>query len=65
MNAVDRTREVLEAYWKEHDTKYVAEDAVFVMMPTGEEIRGREAIGKHVDDGVQARVHRLRSRRRV
>lgn len=49
MNAVDRTREVLEAYWKEHDTKYVAEDAVFVMMPTGEEIRGRDAIGKHVN----------------
>jgi hypothetical protein len=46
--AVDRTRDVLEAYWKEHDAKYVAEDAVFVMMPTGEEIRGRDAIAKHV-----------------
>lgn len=47
--AVDRTREVLEAYWKEHDSKYVAEDAVFVMMPTGEEIRGRDAIAKHIN----------------
>lgn len=47
--AVDRTRDVLEAYWKEHDPRYVAEDAVFVMMPTGEEIRGREAITKHIN----------------
>ena len=46
--AIDRTREVLEAYWKEHDPKYVAEDAVFVMMPTGEKISGRDAIAKHI-----------------
>jgi len=45
----EHTRQVLEAYWKNHDAKYVAEDAVFVMLPTGEEIRGREAIGKHID----------------
>ena len=42
------TREVLEAYWKTHDASYVAEDAVFTMMPTGEEIRGREAIARHL-----------------
>jgi steroid delta-isomerase-like uncharacterized protein len=28
----------------------VAEDAVFVMLPTGEEIRGRDAIAKHLKD---------------
>lgn len=44
----EQTRKVLEAYWPSHDPKYVAEDAVFTMMPTGEEIRGRDAIGKHI-----------------
>jgi hypothetical protein len=44
-----RTRSVLEAYWKNHDAKYVAEDAVFTMLPTGEEIKGRDAIAKHLD----------------
>jgi len=44
------TREVLEAYWTSHDPKYVAEDAVFTMMPTGEEIKGRDAIAKHLDN---------------
>lgn len=44
-----RTREILEAYWKNHDPKYVAEDAVFTMLPTGEEIRGRDAIAKHLE----------------
>jgi hypothetical protein len=43
------TRKVLEAYWTSHDPGYVAEDAVFTMMPTGEEIRGRDAIAKHLD----------------
>lgn len=42
------TRNVLESYWKSHDPSYVAEDAVFTMMPTGEEIRGREAIAEHL-----------------
>jgi hypothetical protein len=43
------TRQVLESYWTSHDPRYVAEDAVFVMLPTGEEIRGRDAIAKHLD----------------
>ena len=43
-----RTREVLESYWTNHDPTYVAEDAVFTMMPTGEEIRGRDAIARHL-----------------
>src|SRR5678810_1346543 len=45
-----QTREVLESYWKNHDPKYVAEDAVFTMLPTGEEIKGRDAIAKHLDN---------------
>lgn len=46
--SIDETRRVLEAYWEEHDPRYVAEDAVFTMQPTGEEIRGRDAIAKHL-----------------
>ena len=45
----EKTRQVLEGYWKSHDPKYVAEDAVFTLIPTGEEIRGRDAIAKHLD----------------
>lgn len=48
--AVEQTRQVLETYWKNHDPKYVAEDAVFTMLPTGEVIRGRDAIAKHLDN---------------
>lgn len=47
--AIDRTRELLEAYWKDHDPRYVAENAVFTMMPSGDVIRGRDAIAKHLD----------------
>ena len=47
--AIEQTRAVLEAYWKDHDPKYVAEDAVFTMIPTGEEIRGRDAIARHLE----------------
>lgn len=46
--SIDETRRVLEAYWAEHDPRHVAEDAVFTMQPTGEEIRGREAIAGHL-----------------
>ena len=46
--SIEETRKVLEAYWKDHDPLYVAEDAVFTMMPTGEQIRGRDAIAKHL-----------------
>lgn len=38
-------RKNMEAYFKTHDIQYVAEDAVFVNMGTGEETKGREAIG--------------------
>ena len=50
INAIEKTREVLEAYWQKHDPKFVAPDAVFIMMPTGEEIKGRDAIAKHLDE---------------
>ena len=46
---MEQPRNVLEAYWPSHDSKYVAEDAVFTMLPTGEEIRGRAAIAEHLD----------------
>ena len=44
--SIEETRTVLEEYWENHDPRYVAEDAVFTMQPTGEEIRGRDAIAK-------------------
>jgi hypothetical protein len=46
--SIEETRKVLEAYWEDHDPRYVAEHAVFTMQPTGEEIRGRDAIAKHL-----------------
>lgn len=46
--SIEETRQLLEAYWVDHDPRYVAEDAAFTMMPTGEEIRGRDAIAKHL-----------------
>ena len=42
------TRGVLEAYWQNHDPAFMADDAVLTLMPTGEEIRGREAIARHL-----------------
>ena len=52
-DTVESTRKTLESYWREHDAKYVAEDAVFVMQPTGEEMRGRKAI----DESLKAFYH--------
>ena len=46
--SIEETRKVLEAYWEDHDPRYVAENAVFTMQPSGEEIRGRDAIAKHL-----------------
>lgn len=46
--SIAETQKVLEAYWEDHDPRYVAENAVFTMQPTGEEIRGRDAIAKHL-----------------
>lgn len=38
-------KENMEAYIKTHDLKYVAEDAVFINMSTGEKHHGKEEIG--------------------
>ncbi|HZI54628.1 MAG TPA: ester cyclase [Chitinophagaceae bacterium] len=43
--SLQETRENFKAYFESHDVQYVAEDAVFINMGTGEETRGREAIG--------------------
>lgn len=40
------TRENMEAYIKTHDVQYVAENAVFINLATGERTEGREAIGQ-------------------
>ena len=50
VGTAEQTRRILEAYWQNHDPRYVAEDAVFTMLPTGEEIRGRDAIAKHLEE---------------
>ncbi len=38
------TQKHMKAYFENHDVKYVAEDAVFTHMGTGDEYKGREAI---------------------
>jgi steroid delta-isomerase-like uncharacterized protein len=38
------TQKNMKAYFETHDVKYVAEDAVFTHMGTGDEYRGKEAI---------------------
>lgn len=40
----DRNRAVFQAYSENHDVQYVAEDATYTDMSTGQEYRGREAI---------------------
>lgn len=39
----------IEAYFKSHDIMYVAEDAVFKNLTTGEEVKGRKAISEMLD----------------
>ena len=46
---LDQTREIMEAYAASHDPQYIAEDAVFTHMGTGERHEGREAIGEMLD----------------
>jgi len=43
---VSTARGNMEDYFRTHDVKYVAEDAVFSHMNTGEKYEGREAIGQ-------------------
>lgn len=48
--SVDKTREVIEAYLQGgHGLDAVAEDAVYTVMGTGQEARGREAIAQLMD----------------
>src|SRR5438105_2702762 len=42
--SVENTRTVMEAYLHGHDASAVAEDAVFTIMDTGQEHKGRDAI---------------------
>ena len=42
--SIPTTQQNIEAFFKTHDAKYMAEDAVFKNMGTGEETKGREAI---------------------
>ena len=42
--SISTTQQNIESFFKTHDAKYVAEDAVFKNMGTGEETKGREAI---------------------
>ena len=44
-DALSIAKENMEAYFQTHDVKYVAEDAVYKHMSTGEEYVGREQIG--------------------
>ena len=49
MNSVmheSTTRSNMEAYFKTHDVKYIAEDAVFIDMSSGDRHQGREDIAK-------------------
>ncbi len=39
-------KENMEQYFKTHDLKYVADDAVFINMSSGEQTKGKEAIGQ-------------------
>jgi predicted ester cyclase len=47
-DVVSSTKENIENYFNTHDVKYVAEDAVFINMNSGEETHGREAIGQMI-----------------
>jgi len=43
---VSKTQRNIQAYLKTHDVQYVAEDAVFTHMGSGDKYEGREAIGQ-------------------
>jgi hypothetical protein len=44
--SVSKTQQNMEAYFKTHDIRYVADDAIFINMSSGEETKGKEAIGQ-------------------
>jgi len=48
--SLEATREVVTAYLQNHgDTSFVAENAVFIDMGTGQEYRGRQAIAQSLE----------------
>ena len=49
MVTIQETRHVVEQYLHAHDSSRVADDAVFAVMATGQESRGRAAIEELLD----------------
>ncbi|MDG7000301.1 MAG: nuclear transport factor 2 family protein [Nitrososphaerota archaeon] len=49
MTSILQTKLVVESYLHGHDSSKIADDAVFVVMGTGQESRGREAIEQLLD----------------
>ena len=45
-SGLDLAKKNMEAYFTSHDVQYVADDAVFINMGSGERTEGREAIGQ-------------------
>ena len=43
--SLEQVQKNMMDYFDTHDVKYVAEDATFIHLGTGEETKGREAIG--------------------
>jgi predicted ester cyclase len=43
--SIERTKEIVDSYIKDHNADAVAEDGVYILMATGEEVNGRENIG--------------------
>ena len=44
--SLEQTRKNIMAYFDTHDVQYVAEDATFIHLGTGEETKGRKAVGE-------------------
>jgi steroid delta-isomerase-like uncharacterized protein len=57
------SRSNMEAYFKTHDVQYIAEDAVFINMSSGEETKGKEAVKQmlqymyHIAFDATATIH--------
>jgi steroid delta-isomerase-like uncharacterized protein len=47
--SIERTAEIINAYLGEEGLARVAEDAVYTVMGTGREIRGRAEVGRFLD----------------
>ncbi|HEX6508125.1 MAG TPA: ester cyclase [Chloroflexota bacterium] len=47
--SLQETRDVMTAYTENHDPNYLAEDAIFTNMETGDEFVGRETVQQSLD----------------